>query len=66
VLAALSEAAGRRLRAYEPGRRLGWEKSRLHHQLTRMCGRGLIQRHSGDGRASYAAITAAGRAALRG
>jgi DNA-binding MarR family transcriptional regulator len=64
VLVALSEAAGGRLRAYELGRRLGWEKSRLHHQLTRMCGRGLIQRHSGDGRAVYAAITAAGRAAL--
>ncbi len=30
-----------------------------------MCGRGLIQRHSGDGRASYAAITAADRAAAR-
>jgi DNA-binding MarR family transcriptional regulator len=64
VLVALSEATGGRLRAYELGRLLGWEKSRLHHQLTRMCGRGLIQRHSGDGRAVYAAITAAGRAAL--
>lgn len=65
VLAALSEAAGGRLRAYQLGRRLGWEKSRLHHQLTRMCRRGLVQRHSGDGRASYAAITAAGLAALK-
>ncbi len=64
VLVALSEAAGGRLRVFELGRRLGWEKSRLHHQLTRMCRRGLIQRHSGDGRAIHAAITAAGRAAL--
>ena len=64
MLVALSEASGGRLRAYELGRRLGWEKSRLHHQLTRMCGRGLVQRHSGDGRATYAAITAAGLAAL--
>jgi DNA-binding MarR family transcriptional regulator len=64
VLVVLSEATDRRLRAHELGRRLGWEKSRLHHQLTRMCGRGLVQRYSGDGRASYAAITAAGRAAL--
>ncbi len=38
VLAALSEAAGGRLRAYELGRRLGWEKSRLHHQLTGCAG----------------------------
>ena len=64
VLVALSEAPGGRLRAFELGDRLGWEKSRLHHQLTRMCSRGLVQRHSGDGRAIYAAITAAGRAAL--
>jgi DNA-binding MarR family transcriptional regulator len=64
VLVALSEAAGGRLRAHELGHWLGWEKSRLHHQLTRMCGRGLVERHSGRGRASYAAITDVGRAAL--
>jgi DNA-binding MarR family transcriptional regulator len=64
VLVALSEATDGRLRAVELGRRLGWEKSRLHHQLTRMCRRGLAQRHSGDGRAIHVAITAAGRAAL--
>ena len=65
VLVALSEAPEGRQRAVELGRRLGWEKSRLHHQLTRMCRRGLVQRHSGDGRAIYAAITAAGRATLK-
>jgi DNA-binding MarR family transcriptional regulator len=64
VLVALSEAPGGQQRAVELGRRLGWEKSRLHHQLTRMCRRGLVQRRSGDGRAIHAAITAAGRAAL--
>jgi DNA-binding MarR family transcriptional regulator len=64
VLVALSEAPEGRQRAVALGRRLGWEKSRLHHQLTRMCGRGLAERHSGDGRAIYAAITAHGRAAL--
>lgn len=64
VLASLSEAPGGELRVVELGRRLGWEKSRLHHQLTRMCKRGLVQRHSGDGRAVHAAITAGGRAAL--
>jgi DNA-binding MarR family transcriptional regulator len=64
VLVTLSEAADGQLRAFEIGRRLGWEKSRLHHQLTRMCKRGLVQRRSGDGRAVHAAITDAGRAAL--
>jgi DNA-binding MarR family transcriptional regulator len=39
-------------------------ESRLHHQLTRMCRRGLVERHSGDGRAVHATITAAGRRAL--
>ena len=64
VLVALSEAPGGRQRPVELGRRLGWEKSRLHHQLTRMCRRGLVQRRSGGGRAIYAAITAVGRKAL--
>lgn len=64
VLVALSEAADGRLRVFELGLSLGWEKSRLHHQLTRMCSRGLVERHSGDGRAIHAALTAAGRTAL--
>lgn len=64
VLVALSEAPEGQLRALNLVRALGWEKSRLHHQLTRMCARGLIERSSGAGRTSYAAITAAGRAAL--
>ena len=34
VLSVLSEAPGRRLRAYCLSATLGWEKSRLHHQLT--------------------------------
>jgi DNA-binding MarR family transcriptional regulator len=65
VLVALSEATGGQLRAFELGRRIGWEKSRLHHQLTRMCKRGLVQRHNGDTRAVHATITPAGRAALQ-
>ena len=64
VLVALSEAPDGQLRALNLVRALEWEKSRLHHQLTRMCARGLIERSSGAGRTSYAAITAAGRAAL--
>jgi DNA-binding MarR family transcriptional regulator len=64
VLVALSEAPQGQQRAYELSRRLAWEKSRLHHQLTRMCGRGLVERLNGDGRAIYVAITPGGRAAL--
>jgi DNA-binding MarR family transcriptional regulator len=64
VLVALSEAPGGRLRAYELSHELGWEKSRLHHQLTRMCKRGLVERRSGASRAMYAVITTEGRTAL--
>jgi DNA-binding MarR family transcriptional regulator len=64
LLAVLSEADGHRLRAVELGQNLGWEKSRLHHQLTRMCKRGLVRRSSGEGRAVNVTITPAGRAAL--
>jgi DNA-binding MarR family transcriptional regulator len=64
VLVALSEATSGRLRVFELRRRLGWEKSRLHHQLSRMCKRGLVERQGGDGRAIHAAITTAGRITL--
>lgn len=64
VLAVLSEADGHRLRAVELGQRLAWEKSRLHHQLTRMGKRNLVRRSSGEGRAVYVTITSAGLSAL--
>jgi DNA-binding MarR family transcriptional regulator len=64
LLAVISETEGERLRAVHLGHQLGWEKSRLHHQLTRMRRRGLVHRSSGEGRAVYVAITAAGKAAL--
>jgi DNA-binding MarR family transcriptional regulator len=65
ILVALSDVREGRQRALELGQRLGWEKSRLHHQLTRMCGRGLVERQTDDSRASYAALTLQGRAALK-
>lgn len=64
VLVALSEAPGGRVRAFELGRALGWEKSRLHHQLTRMTKRGLVEREAGPARATYATITPVGLSAL--
>jgi DNA-binding MarR family transcriptional regulator len=67
VLVVLSEAPGRRCRVYEMGRMIGWEKSRLHHQLSRMCNRGLVLREQDPEtpRAMYAVLTDAGLAAIR-
>ena len=64
VLVALSEATDGQMRALHLGQALQWEKSRLHHQLTRMCKRGLVERFNGERRASHIAITEEGRAAL--
>jgi DNA-binding MarR family transcriptional regulator len=64
VLAALAEVPNRRIRAFQLGTLLGWEKSRLHHQLTRMCTRGLIERELGESRAIYVVLTRAGLRAL--
>jgi DNA-binding MarR family transcriptional regulator len=65
VLALLSEAPDGRLRPYELARMAGWEKSRLHHQLTRMSSRGLIIRERCGSRGMYAVITPKGFAVLK-
>ncbi|MDA8279952.1 MAG: MarR family winged helix-turn-helix transcriptional regulator [Actinomycetota bacterium] len=44
VLVHLSESPGRCLRVFELAEATRWEKSRLSHHLTRMCGRGLVRR----------------------
>lgn len=44
VLVVVSEAAGRRIRARELCQALGWERSRLSHQIARMESRGAIER----------------------
>ena len=66
VLVALSEAPDRRFRPYELSDALGWEKSRLHHQFSRMCRRGLVEREQGDTRAIHVTLTDSGLEALRG
>jgi DNA-binding MarR family transcriptional regulator len=43
---------------------IGWEKSRLSHQLTRMQERGLIKRQSLDGQAVLIVLTTFGREKL--
>jgi DNA-binding MarR family transcriptional regulator len=65
VLAVLSEAPDGRLRPYELSRMIGWEKSRLHHQITRMSTRGLTIRERYGSRGIYAVITAKGLSALK-
>ena len=69
VLTVLAAAPERRMRLAALGVALGWERSRLHHQLTRMCKRGLVDRGpmpaAGDGRAIEARLTEDGLAAIR-
>ena len=66
VLVELSEAEVGRLRAYQLGRALRWEKSRLSHHLKRMEARGLICREdcAEDARGSEVVLTAEGRATI--
>jgi len=69
VLAVLAAAPGRRMRLADLGSTLGWERSRLHHQVTRMCERGLLERgpmpDAPDGRAVQAVLTEEGLQAIR-
>ena len=64
VLVALSERGA--LRIFELAELLGWEQSRLSHQLRRMRDRALVDRSGSaqDRRGATVDITGAGRAAL--
>lgn len=64
VLVALDESPG--CRVSDLGARLGWEQSRVSHQLARMRERNLVGRRDADDdrRAAVVNLTAAGRAAL--
>ena len=65
VLVALSERGPMRIN--ELGELIGWEQSRLSHQLRRMRGRGLVERE-GDGddrRGATVALTDAGLTAVQ-
>jgi DNA-binding MarR family transcriptional regulator len=63
VLVHLSEHPDARMRVLELARALGWEKSRLSHQLTRMQQRGLIERSNcnEDRRGAFVTLTEQGR-----
>jgi DNA-binding MarR family transcriptional regulator len=66
LLVPLSEAPGEVLRARDLGRMVGWERSRVSHQVTRMEKRGLVAREEcgEDARGSMVRLTDAGRTAI--
>lgn len=66
VLVTLMDSPERRLRAFELGAELQWEKSRLSHHLKRMENRGLVERMvcESDGRGLWVGLTAAGVASI--
>lgn len=66
VLNALADSPGRRLQLSDLAIRIGWERSRVSHQVLRMEARGLVERRpSGvDARATDAALTSRGAEAL--
>jgi DNA-binding MarR family transcriptional regulator len=63
LLVPLSEAPGEGLRARDLGNHVGWDRSRLSHQLRRMEQRGLITRHDcpTDARGTVIRLSPAGR-----
>jgi DNA-binding MarR family transcriptional regulator len=66
VLVVLSESAAGRLRPFEVGNFLQWEKSRLSHHLRRMEERGLVTREAcpTDGRGAFVVLTPRGRSTI--
>jgi DNA-binding MarR family transcriptional regulator len=63
VLVALTDDSEGRLRLFELAGVLGWEKSRVSHQVRRMTGRGLVtkEKSESDRRGADVVITAHGR-----
>lgn len=68
TLIALNRSSDRRLRAKDLAAAMGWEKSRVSHQVSRMEKRGLIERMpcETDGRGAWIQLTADGRRAVLG
>jgi DNA-binding MarR family transcriptional regulator len=66
ILLSLFKAQDGRLRARELGELLGWEKSRISHQVTRMVARGLVERQEcgTDLRGTWVVLRPEGRRAV--
>jgi DNA-binding MarR family transcriptional regulator len=67
VLVALTDVPERTLRLFELGARLGWEKSRVSKQVSRMEARGLVLRREcpEDRRGAFVDLTDDGLEAIR-
>jgi DNA-binding MarR family transcriptional regulator len=63
VLVALTDRAAGEMRVFELGVNLGWEKSRVSHQVARMAARGLVEKRTcgADRRGQVVVVTARGR-----
>jgi DNA-binding MarR family transcriptional regulator len=66
VLVNLTDNPDGRVRVTDLASKLLWERSRVSHHVTRMEGRGLVERAgcAEDGRGAFVAITPAGRTAI--
>ncbi|MDQ3944873.1 MAG: MarR family transcriptional regulator [Actinomycetota bacterium] len=66
VLVALTDRPDGRMRIFELGRQLGWEKSRVSHHIARMADRGLVtkERCGDDRRGAFVVVTEPGRKAI--
>jgi DNA-binding MarR family transcriptional regulator len=66
VLVALTDDPNGRLRLFELGEVLGWEKSRLSHHIARMADRGLVKKEKcdSDRRGAFVVVTDEGRSEI--
>ncbi|HET6988418.1 MAG TPA: MarR family winged helix-turn-helix transcriptional regulator [Kribbella sp.] len=66
ILEPLSKAQNGALRTKELRQLVGWEKSRVSHQVSRMARNGLVVRedYEGDGRGSMVRLTDVGRTTI--
>ena len=66
VLVALTDRPAGRMRVFELAATLGWEKSRVSHQIARMVDRGLVAKEKcgDDRRGAFVVATEGGLAAI--
>jgi DNA-binding MarR family transcriptional regulator len=64
VLSRLADLGKGEMRQQNLARTMGWDKSRLSHQLTRMQKRKLVERREADGRVVLVVLTEYGREKL--
>ena len=60
VLVALTDQPNGQMRLFQLSNALGWEKSRMSHQVSRMAERGLVEKSKcgSDRRGAYVSVTA--------